>query len=186
MPRARARPHLPGDARHQLRAGRACDADDVHRVPAHPMGADLLGGVLRDACHRVRAGYRGAGDRHPARAAPLGHRDGHRHGRPVHPHRRRRQLDLGRRVQVASGAVRIRLVPKSAASSIQHLYVGMVGVVLACACCGLGAVPLHEARPRDAGRSAATGGGSRSPAFASTRCLRSAGGSRRFSARWPA
>ena len=40
-------------------------------------------------------GIASPGDGDPARAAPLGHRDRHRDGRPVHPHRRRRRAGSG-------------------------------------------------------------------------------------------
>ena len=69
QPRARARPHLPRDRGDQLRAGRAGDGDDVHRVPAHPVGPLVLGGVLRDARDRLRARRRARGRRSSGRCS---------------------------------------------------------------------------------------------------------------------
>src|SRR6478609_2090204 len=145
----RARPGLPRDARHQLRAGGARDAHHVHRVPADGVGPLVLGGLRRDPRDRLRARHRAPGHAHPARAAPLGDRGGHHHGRPFHPHRRGRQLDLGRRLQGPALTVRLRLVRRRRRCDSTSVRLDD-GNRVRLRGPRLGALPLHEARPRDA------------------------------------
>ena len=119
---------------------------------------------------------------------PVQHRSviavGHRDRRPLHPHRRSRQLDLGRRLQADEEPVRHRLLRRRRRPDPAPLRRDD-GRRLRLGGAGLGAVPLHEARSRDARRRPAAGRPPHSWASASTRCSRSAGGSPPCSARSP-
>ena len=128
QPRARARAHLPRDRGDQLRAGRDGDGLGVRRLPADPVGLLLLGGVLRHARRRVRPRHRHPARADPAGAAQVGDRRRDRHRRALHPDRRRRQLDLGRRHQVHAGAVRQQRSTTSAASPIARQDLGTIVV----------------------------------------------------------
>ena len=153
-PRARARDHPPLDRSHQLRAGRDGDALDVHRLDADVQPRlELLAGVRRNARRLVRRRRR-----HPPRGHPAGrarkraaHR--HRHDRPARRHQRLHHLAVERRAAAAREPVRH--------GDVRHRRRHRVGARdrddrrrARDRAPALGALPVHEARPR-----AARGGG---------------------------
>ena len=73
-PRARARPDLPDDERHQLRTGRDGDLHDVHRLDADGPRRPVLAGVRAHAPDRVRRRRRRRARGDPAGRAPAGDR----------------------------------------------------------------------------------------------------------------